>query len=415
MYIPLFVLTCVIIYCCRLATKKYGQIANPICIFAPLYFVQNVIAPIVFYEMGLLDDFGSAAARSVWLSTLYFIGIVCAFYFKRTPFKKMFAYVLPKGEPRGITTGALIFFGVTFICLMVASGVGTMWLTAPRTAYQLHRMNVGMLWSLSEAFLIMAFCGILVQQQSKAKIFLYCFLFAFLAYFLGSKGFMLMYFVIAIVYIQHRLKPFSITALGITAIGIIFAQLLMQIVQGTAKDYSDAILYFDYFSNTAMFLHGFNEFKFTFGATMLGDLWFYVPRTLYHAKPLTYGGSIIMDHFYPGQAESGGTPGILSWAEAYLDFGIPGVFASGLLSGFVAKAAYELFRDSNSSVSLLLFAQIGFLFGTGVFVSAPILIFILWIAAVFSTTKFTHRILAGGVAFSKLENKRTAQVQHYTG
>jgi len=401
MFFSTFCLTCLVVYFCRLSTLKYGQLANPICIYAPLFLMQTVIAPLIFYKMGLFDNFGNAAVRTVWISCLYFLGVAGAFAVKTSPLQRVFVYVLPKQDPPGIGTGALLLFIILFFCLMLGSGVGTLWITSPRVAYQYHRTGVGVLWSLSEAFLVVSFIGVLVRQQSRKRIFFYAFLYAFLAYFLGSKGFMLLYFVLAILYIQHRLKPLSIVALGIAATCALLLQQAMQFIQGTARDYSDAILYFDYFSNTAMFLHRFNEFKHTWGATMLGDMWLYVPRALYPAKPFAYGQAVIMDHFFPDQAALGQTPGTLTWAGAYLDFGIFGVFANGLFLGFVAKAAYELFRASTKSTAFVFFSQVGMLVGISVFANAPLPIFILWLSAVYALFRYSHQALAHAGSFSK--------------
>ena len=408
MFFSTFCLTLLVAYSCRLSTVKYGQVANPICLYAPMFLLQTVIAPLIFYKMGLLDDFGNAAVGTVWLSTLYFFGVAGAFLIRPSPFRRLFTYILPKQDPPGIGTGALLLFFLTFFSLMVASGVGTLWLTSPRTAYQEHRAGVGVLWSLSEAFLVMSFSGFLICQRSRSRIFVYCLAFAFLGYFLGAKGFMLIYFVLAVLYIQHRLKPLSMTTLGLAAVGVILGQGAMQLLQGTAQNYSDTILYFDYFSNTALFLHHFNEFGYTWGTTMLGDLWYYVPRALYPAKPFVYGGISIMEHFSPGQAALGATAGTLSWAEAYLDFGVSGVLAEGILTGFIVKAAYEIFRKSNKCIYFLFFAQVGLLFATGVFANAPLPIFILWISAVFALVKFAHQGLVYATSFSLPKNKHIA-------
>jgi len=84
-------------------------------------------------------------------------------------------------------------------------------------------------------------------------------------------------------------------------------------------------------------------FVFRYGVASLSDLWFYVPRVLYPAKPFEYGLSLIYQILFPGMTELGHTPGILPWSLAYLDFGVLGVFVCGVFSGFLKRLSYDFF------------------------------------------------------------------------
>jgi oligosaccharide repeat unit polymerase len=390
MFLALACLAMLLAYCCYKATKKYAQLANPICLAAPLFGVQTVLAPVAFYKLDQLQLGESATIATVCLSGLYFGCLAFSFFLPVSPLQRPLASICPRRDAPGLRIWALLLFVPSYVALMVASGAGLLWVTSTREAYQFHRAGVGVLWAMSESLLMMSFCGFLIRQQTRVRVMLCCFCFAGAAYFLGSKGYMLIYFVLGLFYIQHRLKPLSAIALSLAALSAVSLHFGLQALQGTASDVQDAILYFDYFSNTAMFLKHFGEFGHTWGGTLLGDLWFYVPRFLYRAKPFAYGSALIMDHFNPGMAELGGTPGVLSWAGSYLDFGVIGVILQGFFVGFTLKAGYELFLGSNAAVTLIVFSQIVLGFG---FPNAPMPIFFAWLAALFMMFSGTYWLL----------------------
>jgi hypothetical protein len=114
----------------------------------------------------------------------------------------------------------------------------------------------------------------------------------------------------------------------------------------------------EYFDTTAQFLWRFDEFGYRYGGAAVSDLWFYVPRGLFPDKPYEYGLTLIHQVLFPGMAETGNTPGILPWATAYLDFGVIGVFVSGILGGLWQRAAFEYFlKHRHSFFAFLLMMQ----------------------------------------------------------
>jgi hypothetical protein len=131
----------------------------------------------------------------------------------------------------------------------------------------------------------------------------------------------------------------------------LIAFLMLLFLQGSYVDVWSGISYFkDYAETTGQFLLRFDEFDLQWGYGSLSDFWFYVPRALYPEKPFEYGLTLIHKVLFPGSAELGSTPGVLPWALAYLDFGVVGVFFSGVFAGFIRRGAYESFLANQRSI-----------------------------------------------------------------
>lgn len=154
------------------------------------------------------------------------------------------------------------------------------------------------------------------------------------AFFLGSKGQLLGFCLIALVYYNYNVGPVRWWVLAMAGAFALGSISLLQILQGTAENLTATILYADYFHNTSAFLLRVDEFGgFQWGGVLLSSLWSYVPRSLYAEKPYEYGQVLINRILFPGAAEGGSTPGLLLWAGDYLDFGLAGVLIGGLLRG----------------------------------------------------------------------------------
>src|SRR6202034_3822393 len=68
--------------------------------------------------------------------------------------------------------GMLCQFVLVYSILMVASGVGLLWITNSREAYQEHKSSVGVFYSLGQATLLLTFISAIFL---KAKNFRYLF------------------------------------------------------------------------------------------------------------------------------------------------------------------------------------------------------------------------------------------------
>ena len=399
-----FAVYCLFLLACLwIVARKSQTILNPVTYYALFFGVQTLVAPVLLLRLGLInmhDVRESDLSATVWICALYFGCVSVAFMVQISPLTAPLRFLLPRQALQVTTAVKLAGYlqsVLLFVILMYASGAGTMWFTNPRLAYQTCRDGAGVWWSLCQGSLIVSFgCALYRCRRSAAAVWSLAAIFGFLAYFLGSKGFVLGYVVLGTFYIQHCVQPIKSRTLIILGATAVVGVMALQLVQGTAATVLDTLEYFDYFTNSSMFVSDFSRlFGYQYGQAMLSDLWYYVPRFLYPAKPYLYGVNQIMAVYYPGAAEIGSTPGVLPWTMSYWDFGLVGVILNGLMTGFVAKAAFNLFRGCRSLWTFLLFAQVGLICGPLAFYNAPFPLFILWIAAQWMLFYF-------GTVFSKL-------------
>ncbi|MBS1802803.1 MAG: hypothetical protein JST28_05520 [Acidobacteria bacterium] len=380
----------VVIIFVSLVSKKYGTLLNPVAFYAGFFLMSASVVPLLYSELNL---FGSVSSKAInftcALDILYFSSVGLPFLISPSPFLSLFAWGLRFARPvqlhRSVSRNAemvlLTEFLLLYVALMIASRVGLLWITSSREAYQFHRASVGILWGLCQATLILAFlCRLNRCARTAGSAFFSLVPFACVALFLGSKAFVLSYFVLALFHVHTCIKPVSNKFVVLCGSCVLFLGLAIQILQGTAAELINTLIYFDYFSNSAAFIDRFHEFGFHYGTLTLSTLWFYVPRALYAAKPFSFGSMAATELLYPGAAESeGATPGLMQWIVGYADWGIAGVIIYGLLAGFLAKGAYELFRKNKDVQSMAIFAQVGLIYYIEMFPNAPFLIFALWL------------------------------------
>jgi oligosaccharide repeat unit polymerase len=263
--------------------------------------------------------------------------------------------------------GFLALFFASFALMMILSGVGSLWIEESRVAYQLHRRGIGVVYALTTAFLTLGAvfsyfaCGNQYSQRFRMAPFVVKVLFFLvLSYFMGSKGLMLGIVLIAIVYYNGCVKRLGFWTLfgsaGLALMSISF----LQILQGTAENVEETLLYGNSFHNTAEFIRRFYEFGFQGGDVLLSDFWSFVPRALVPDKPYEYGALLINKVLLPGAAEATNTPGLLPWAAAYLDFGLWGVGVFGLLVGLSYGWVYRFQTSRPQSIlAFIMLIQFG--------------------------------------------------------
>ena len=362
-----------------LVVRRYRTAVNPFTMFVVFYAVQTLLSP-------FLTDTLKDAQTTLAFSFLYLVAVSFSFLFRWSPFYTLLNWgcnqLLPHQPHINSTTYIVLAvqFVVLFLLLIAASGT-TDWLTSPRTAYQNNRAGVGVFWALCQSTIIVGLAIFLVRKErGKFATLLACFLCAGVAYFLGSKGFMLGFFVLAAFYYHHVVKQISRSMMLLGVFLFLAVHISLQFIYGTAIDIFGAIAYFDYFQNTVLFLENFDSyFSHSYGNTLLSTLWQYIPRGLYSDKPFAYGQAIIMEAFNPGAAALGHTPATLPWAAMYLDFGVFGIIIDGLMIGLVSKGAFDLFRSRKDVPSILVFWQIGLMGFSQTFYSAPFPVFWLWL------------------------------------
>jgi hypothetical protein len=343
--------------------KRYGGPLNPLTIVA---IDQGLVFTVFSGFVALfVDPFQQiqpqAAVRTAMIATVYFGGVLLAFVSRVSVAHRAYARLLEllylhsslyaRRFGRGRVLMVMLAAAVAMLGLAVLGGGGALWLTNSRTAYQNYRSGAGPFFSAFEWCLSFALLFVLWSRRPRLAGTVACVLgFAVLMYFSGSKGFVLLTLVIGVSYYHFLVRriPTAVlcTLFPLLAMGAVGLQLL----QSTSGDILGTVLYFrDYFAFSAEFLGRFGEFRHTYGATTLSELWSFVPRGLVSSKPYVYGAVRILDVLSPGRAELGHTPGILPWTVAYLDLGIVGVCLSGFAAGLLRRVAFEHFLTHRSS------------------------------------------------------------------
>lgn len=371
---------------------RYRNAFNPLLFFV-IYegLFQTLLSAVI--ALSILSSPSQDIARTLVLSTVYFIGTAIVFVPVRfIGVRRLVRSWLMRGKlmvPRRIIGRRFhllfvaIAFAFIFLALMVVSGAGILWITNPRVAYQDFRAGSGFLF-------------LLVQWMSISGLLLYLFgrphtlasslrglaVYLPIAYFMGSKAAIISGFVLWLAYYNFLIRRIPVILFLVALLLFVPLMLALLVAQGAYTDLLEALDYFkDYVATTAMFLGGFDEFGFRFGAASLSDLWFYVPRAIYPDKPFEYGLTLIHQVLFPGMAELGHTPGILSWSLAYLDFGALGVFVGGVVGGLVKRLAYEFYLERPYSIfAFVLLMQLA-LFPIYIYANLPMSIVIAFLLA----------------------------------
>jgi hypothetical protein len=374
-------------------TKRYGTMLNPMSFFGSYYFMATVVGPAVYLQTGLFVGISDhAVVECAVFSGVYFVVLGCCFLVPQSPFLHFFDFLFARLRPIELSrdTGALARVGLLgqflacYILLMFLSKAGLMWITSTRDAYQYHREGVGVWWSLCQATLMLLFVCTLFRSRKTGifTIMRVTVVFAVIALFLGSKASTLAYFVVALFFTHFCVHSLKTRTIWIAGMCVLTLALALQLYQGTAGgSVVNTLLYFDYFRNSASFLDRYQEFGFHYGELTFSQLWYFVPRAVYHAKPFAYGQMTINEFLFPGAAENSGyTAGFMQWSLGYGDFGVLGVVLSALITGFFAKGAYEFFLIRKDIQSFALLTQLGFIYYIEMFPNAPFLLFLVWLA-----------------------------------
>ena len=330
-------------------------------------------------------------ANTLILSTVYFVGMAIVFLPVRVVGVRVLinrwllsAKLIVPSAIRGRKYHLLfvaIAFAAVFLALMVASGAGTLWITNPRMAYQGFRAGSGFLFLLVQWISV---SGLLIylfgKTQTTSSSLWALIVYAAIANFTGSKSALVSGLFLWITFYNFYVRKISVIWFFVAIVFCIPLMLGRLVAQGSYGDLMEALDYFkDYVATTAVFLGRFDEFGFRYGSASLSDLWFYVPRVIYPAKPFEYGLTLIHQVLYPGMAELGHTPGILPWSLAFLDFGVLGVFFVGVIGGSIKRLAYEFFLDRPYSVfSFVLVMQLA-LVPVYIYASLPLSILIAFV------------------------------------
>jgi hypothetical protein len=334
---------------------RYGGAVNPVTAYAVsnvgLYTLFSAFVGSVSYGANSLQRFESSPVMETFaISIMQFLGFLLPFVLRPRQGEHYFA-----GPVRSSADQQPHFSYIKFAILatgMVACFAGllmsdgrTLWLTDPRTAYQLYRTGVGHYWCLMQWFMMSALLYFLWGARPPTIVLVLAVgVFAVGAYFTGSKAAVLTVLVAGIIYYNFYIRQIPALVLGAFALLLGIGGVAgLIIIHGIYESMSEALVYFDYFANTVEFVARKDEFDLFYGKGIFSSLYFYVPRGLYPDKPFVYGLTHIQGVLWPGLAEQTYTPGLLSWSLAYLDFGIVGAFLDGLIEGIIRKTTFEFF------------------------------------------------------------------------
>ena len=339
--------------------QKYNHAINPLFQFA--IFDIGVLTILSAVVANVLNEEKIDLVPVLYLSIVYTTGFFSVFLPRRLALPRQLfnSLIILVGSDREnikyswIRQCILIVTAVgLYIALMWSSGAGLLWITDPRLAYQVYRAGVGYIYVMVQwSFLLSILYYLWTKKPKLTGLILSLSVYMVLAYFTGSKSNFLSGLVLVGIYYNFKIKKIPKSLIFISPFVVLLIFLTLLLLQGSFDDLVSAIRYFrDYTETTGLFLSRIEEFELQWGYGMFSDFWFYVPRALYPEKPFEYGVTLIHKVLFPGYAELGSTPGVLPWTLAYLDFGVVGVFFSGVFSGFIRRGAYESFLANQSSI-----------------------------------------------------------------
>jgi hypothetical protein len=271
-----------------LVARKYGTLLNPVTFFGAYFFMASVVGPGLYIFLHLPNASDDALTTSIFLSAVYFGAFAATYPGGRSPLSRalitLVQYMRPfqlrgAGDVAGLAIPVLLGeFVLCWIFLVVGSGAGALWITAPREAYQSHRAGAGVWWSLAQATLMLAFiCCFFRFATTRKRTAGLSLGFAGMASILGSKASTLAYFVMALFLWHYRIGPIKSRVVLSAGAGLLALVVLAQMFYGSTESILGAFLYFDYFIVSARFIDAFHNFGFQWGALTLSQFWYYVP------------------------------------------------------------------------------------------------------------------------------------------
>lgn len=314
--------------------KKEDRFFNPFNIVfisqLPIDVLRVVVGPIFILENGVSNKYYNVA---IFCSTLSFF--VDYLLLKSTFFvSKKYTFVTTSFDfsikKNRIKISAVFFYVLFFTCLflLASSSFGFInWLLNPREGYQFHRSGAGFLWVLAISFLSVSFVLSSLYAKSRIKLFLIFFIYAFSAYFLGSKGIVLDFFLYFLI-ILWLTKYKKLKYIYIIMLPLVFGIMLYNFFSSAGTtDFKEVFSYFDHYVNATMYYEAYytNKIDLFYGKVYFSDFWNLVPRGVYPNKPYVFGITHVNEFFFPGAAEETNTPAFGGAVNYFADFGIAGV------------------------------------------------------------------------------------------
>jgi hypothetical protein len=342
--------------------RRYGTLMNPVTLFSVSQgLVFSFISGMVCWLRDVQVPYPPENISKInVISGVALIAYCFAFLKKGTPLNSVTSSVITflrldrsyiEGKFNLSFYVLLVFIALSaFVTLAILGGGGWLWLLDARTAYMYYRVGVGPFYAAAQWFLLISAIYLLhgLMVESWIKCACISLFYGALAFFSGSKGNILIVIIIIAAYYDYNVKRISVkTALGLFGVmSAVFFGLLS--VQGFTVGSTSGYLYFgDYVDTTARFMSEVDDWGLQYGRVLASSMWRVVPRILFPQKPYEYGELLIHARLFPGAAEAGDTPGVLSWVGPYWDFGIVGVIISTVLYAVLHRAIFEYYRTKN--------------------------------------------------------------------
>ena len=356
-----------------LVALKYRSLFHPLLIPVSQLWVMAGLAPVAQGIGSSLKYPPGWWMEASLLSSLYVAGLTIPILCRWNPRGPVISSLLRplEFERRSPWSGAYqlcvlgisALAGVTFLLLMRDSVAGNLWVSDPRTAYMVGRTGVGHWYVASQTFVMLALLVWLyfVRPTRSHELGLGLLIALAAMYFYGSKAGMVSLLVFVGVYYNYYVRTITNTQALLAVLCGLPLVLISPWLQGNFDRLSATLEYYDYFDNAALYVGRAERFGPQFGSAFLSSFWEYVPRGFYPAKPFVYGNIVFNDHYYPGAAQEGYTPGWLPWVLFHLDLGGVGVLVGAWLSGWGLKAIHTEFLKTRSFPAWVTWLQFAWL------------------------------------------------------
>lgn len=382
-----------------------------LCLLAYSYVFHkhDFVNPITYFvvfelvSVGLFSFFSSIIGRNgfgvtqelvskvVYLHAIYGLIVAISYFSSKNPLRIIFSSALKNFGIRPVSKGAkmgfkmvLVVCGLAAFLLLIRSDP-FLWITSPRDAYITLRSGFGIWWVLYQACIVIGFIIYLHKMYGMKRRMLSLMIAVGAAmsmmYFTGSKTAILLIPITGAIYYHFHWGRLPISKLLVLGGMVVVAFSILLGENGEDGNFQGLIRYFsDYVPVTALAVDLIDSKGYLFGESFLTSFWYFVPRSLFPEKPYEYGIVLLHGELFPGSAELGQTPGILSWLGFYMDFGIIGVIIYGLVLGSFSRAVYLEFIRTRDLGSFLLMISFCFVppIASGSSLIFFLLVFALW-------------------------------------
>ncbi len=261
------------------------------------------------------------------------IGLAIFVMASRLRITRVAPYMIPKmgqysqSDLRRLARVFFLLFLAAFLLLAERTGGVGSWLEDIRGSYIEKRDGNGIFYAAAVSFLSISYFFEGVSSRYTLIFSIRSLVYFTAIYILGSKGFVLQFFIFFLV-ILHRQGRVNLGLIMLIAMPVAFALLLINFSsQRESLDFAGVAEYFNYYPNAAKYYADYfrGELPLFEGKIFLTSFWEYLPRSLFPEKPYVYGILHVVEIYYPGGAESGNTPSFYGGVPHFADFGFSGV------------------------------------------------------------------------------------------